>query len=180
VGVNRYTDVDGQIVGVWISMEAYLDIETTGLSHQLHKITIVGLAIGNNQHITQLVGNNITTENLLNALKQATTIYTYNGTRFDLPFLHAHLGIDLLNYVIHRDLMIYCWKRNLFGGLKVVEKRLGIYRRLSSVDGLEAIRLWNRYEKLRDFDALRFLLEYNKEDVLNLRVLRKMIIETYT
>ena len=59
-----------------------------------------------------------------------------------------------------------------YGGLKTVERRLGIRRNLPDIDGAEAVRLWRRYQANYDQDALRLLLEYNKEDVLNLRTLR--------
>ena len=35
-----------------------------------------------------------------------------------------------------------------------------------------AVRLWWRYVDYGDQDALRILLDYNKEDVINLKVLK--------
>ena len=123
----------------------------------------------------QLIAPNITRNSLCEALKEAETIYTYNGSRFDLPFLRSHLGIDLNWDFRHHDLMLDCWAKNLYGGLKVVEKRLGIRRRLKHVDGREAVRLWMRYEKYHDYEALHKLFEYNKEDVLNLKTLKEIV-----
>jgi hypothetical protein len=160
-------------------MEAYLDIETTGLSPSIHKVTVVGISIGDRDHIVQLVGNGITADGLRRALEQATTIYTYNGTRFDLPFLRLHFGIDLCKHFRHHDLMLDCWERNLYGGLKSVGNRLGLSRKSRSIDGLEAIRLWNRYDRFCDYNALRVLLDYNKEDVLALRALREVLIKQH-
>jgi uncharacterized protein YprB with RNaseH-like and TPR domain len=71
--------------------------------------------------------------------------------------------------------MYDCWKRNLYGGFKAVEKELGIKRRLTEVNGYEAIRLWWRYIESFDLDALNTLLEYNKEDVLNLKILKEKL-----
>jgi len=158
-------------------MEAYLDIETTGLSPYHNHITVVGISIGDSsgRDVIQLIAPNITANILHEALKGAETIYTYNGSRFDLPFLRHHLGIDLNRSFRHHDLMLDCWTKNLYGGLKVVEERLGIRRRLKHVDGREAIRLWIRYENYHDYDALRILLEYNKEDVLNLKTLKELV-----
>ena len=59
--------------------------------------------------------------------------------------------------------------------LKAVERVLGIQRRLRGVDGFEAVRLWNRFERFGDHDALEILLEYNREDVLDLRMLRRSL-----
>ena len=73
----------------------------------------------------------------------------------------------------HHDLMLDCWKNNLYGGFKAVERQLGIDRKLTEVNGYEAVKLWWRYVNDYDEDALATLLEYNKEDVVNLRTLRK-------
>jgi len=158
-------------------VDAYLDIETTGLSRYYDAITVIGIyrCHGRNSELIQLVGEEVTRGNLVTALRGVNTIYTYNGSRFDLPFLRSQLGVDLSRGFRHHDLMLICWAKNLYGGLKVVEERLGIRRRLKDVDGREAVRLWMRYEKLRDYDALLRLLEYNKEDVLNLKILRKIV-----
>jgi len=43
--------------------------------------------------------------------------------------------------------MHHCWRNNLYGGLKAVERTLGIPRKLKEVDGYEAVKLWWRYVK---------------------------------
>ena len=161
-----------------LCVEAYLDIETTGLSPWYSEITVVGIHLcGNfdNQFI-QLVGEDITEDSLLEALKGIRIIYTYNGSRFDLPFIYCHLGINLAQSFTHRDLMYDCWRYNLYGGFKAVERQLGIERRLKEINGYEAVRLWWRYMDYFDLDALNLLLEYNKEDVLNLKVLKERLL----
>jgi uncharacterized protein YprB with RNaseH-like and TPR domain len=65
-----------------------------------------------------------------------------------------------------------CWRNNLYGGFKAVERQLGISRRLRGIGGAEAVILWWRYQIHRDKKALDLLLEYNKEDVVNLMTLR--------
>ena len=160
-------------------LEAYLDIETTGLSPSYCEITVIGINIcrSYNTRLTQLVGKDITAANLLEALEGVSIIYTYNGSRFDLPFINYRLGVNLAEYFEHRDLMYDCWQNNFYGGFKRVEKQLGIKRQLKEVDGLEAIRLWWRYMDYFDLDALNLLLEYNKEDVLNLKILKELLAE---
>jgi uncharacterized protein YprB with RNaseH-like and TPR domain len=128
--------------------------------------------------VIQFIAPEITLNMLREALREIDIIYTYNGTRFDLPFLKNHLGIDLGKDFIHHDLMLDCWRRNLYGGLKAVERILGIPRRLKTIDGQEAVRLWLKYEKRRDYDALSTLLEYNREDVLNLKTLKGLVCGT--
>ncbi len=159
-------------------MEAYLDIETTGLSPFSDRVTVVGVYLGHSGRVFQWVGGNIASHRLLRVLEQAgiTTIYTYNGRRFDLPFLRSQIGLDLESKFQHRDLMFDCWRKNLYGGLKTVERTLGVSRRLVGVDGLEAIRLWNKFDRHQDRVALRRLLDYNKEDVMNLKAVKEILL----
>jgi uncharacterized protein YprB with RNaseH-like and TPR domain len=112
----------------------------------------------------------------MEALDGVDIIYTYNGSRFDLPFIRSKLGIDLAVLFPHRDLMYDCWRNNLRGGLKAVERQLGIDRELVGVDGYEAVKLWWRYVESFDLDALNTLLAYNKEDVVNLKVLKERLL----
>ncbi len=158
-------------------VDAYLDIETTGLFPNSHDITVVGIYVDNGQQdrLVQLVGEQVTRENLLCSLEGTTTIFTYNGSRFDLPFIQERLGLDLAGRYNHWDLMFDCWRNNLYGGLKKVETMLGISRAVKGVDGLEAVRLWWRYCKASDSDALKRLLDYNREDLVNLKTLRGVL-----
>jgi uncharacterized protein YprB with RNaseH-like and TPR domain len=160
--------------------EAYLDIETTGLTPWGCDITVIGIHLwsSDKSRFIQLVGKDITEGSILEALQGVDTIYTYNGSRFDLPFIHSRLGVNLADAFNHTDLMYHCWRKNLYGGLKKVERQLGIKRRLEGVDGYEAVRLWWRYVENGDLDALNTLLEYNKEDVLNLRTLKENLTAT--
>ena len=156
---------------------AYLDIETTGLSSFYHDITVIGIYLVDSSggRLVQLVGEAATSDNLLEALEGVDTIYTYNGSRFDIPFIYAILEIDLKTIFHHHDLMYDCWMNNLYGGFKAVEQQLGIDRKLQGINGLEAIRLWWRYQENGDEEALALLLEYNREDVVNLEALRKRL-----
>jgi hypothetical protein len=157
--------------------DAYLDIETTGLCSFYDEITVVGIYLANDSgnRLVQLVGADVTRANLLRNLRCVDTIYTYNGSRFDLPFISSRLGVDLRQHFHHRDLMHDCWSNHLYGGFKAVERRLGIPRRLQDISGAEAVVLWWRYQFDSDTRALNLLLEYNKEDVVNLVTLRRKL-----
>lgn len=176
--ILKYSKIFWHGIGYNIIMiEAYLDIETTGLSPNSSKITVIGIHLveGENERFVQLVGDDITSESLLKALEGVETIHTYNGSRFDLPFIQSSLGVDLAKEFGHCDLMYDCWQNNLYGGLKRVEQTLGIPRKLTEINGLEAVRLWWRYVNDYDQDALKTLCEYNREDVVNLKTLKEKV-----
>lgn len=156
---------------------AYLDIETTGLSPRMGELTVIGICLEDDHHheMVQLLEDDISEVMLLKITKNVEMLYTYNGTRFDLPFIKARLGIDLTQYCSHIDLMYECWRRRLYGGLKGVEKQLEIKRKLTGIDGRMAVKLWYDYKFYGDQQALATLLEYNKEDVLNLKLVREKL-----
>ncbi len=160
-----------------LSFDAYLDIETTGLCSFSDEITVIGiyLAVDGTNSLIQLVGNEVTRSNLVRTLRCVDTIYTYNGSRFDLPFINFRLRVNLREHFRHHDLMHDCWRSNLYGGFKAVEQQLGIPRRLRGIEGPQAVMLWWRYQIDHDRKALDLLLEYNKEDVLNLMALRRKL-----
>ena len=57
-----------------------------------------------------------------------------------------------------------------------MERQLGIERTLTEINGYDAIRLWWRYVDCFDLDSLNTLLEYNKEDVFNLKALKERLL----
>lgn len=154
-------------------MRAYLDIETS-FSNEL---TVIGFYIADNGTLIQMIGEEITPDTLMGHLDGVTTIYTYNGNRFDLPVIRQCLGVNLRKGFESRDLMYDCWKRNLKGGLKVVEQTLGIARSIFGRGEDDPRILWRRYRLHRSHDALERLLEYNREDTLNLVLLEKCLEE---
>ena len=156
---------------------AYLDIETTGLSPADGELTIVGVYLhdGSKGKVVQLVGDQISAVKLDEITADVQTLYTYNGERFDLPFIKAKLGLDLTERRVHRDLMHDCWRNNLYGGLKAVEKQLGIRRQTAGIDGKMAVQLWWDYQNSGDAALLETLLKYNRDDVLSLKMLRNKL-----
>jgi len=153
---------------------AYLDIETTGLYPQQDSITVIGIYFCDegDGRLVQLFDDGLNCEALLKAMEGTDNIYTYNGERFDLPFIRSHLGPDLSIMHTHTDLMFDCWKYNLKGGFKAVLRRLGIDRETEGLSGLHAIWLWEQYSKQNDLSALELLLKYNRDDVINLKQLK--------
>ncbi|NWG03567.1 MAG: ribonuclease H-like domain-containing protein [Syntrophaceae bacterium] len=153
---------------------AYVDIETTSLSPSEGIITVLGIYLveGCSHLIIQLTEHELNKDKLFKIMDKKEVIYTFNGKRFDLPFIKEFVGIDLSKHHHHIDIMRLCHDNGYPGGLKLIEQRLGIQRKNSTIDGREAVNLWNRWRYEKDNHALSQLLDYNKEDVFNLRTLR--------
>ncbi len=151
-------------------MKAYLDIETTFDNN----ISIVGIHIPG-RNMMQLTGAQVTDIQIARALEEVSTVVTFNGASFDLPFIRRITGFDVRDLAEHRDLLHVCRRRGLKGGLKRVEVLLGIGRDSGIVDGRMAPRLWQRWETEGDEEALRVLLEYNREDCVNLEILESIL-----
>lgn len=147
---------------------AFLDIETTSFKGNT---TVVGIYDNNKTHIL-IKNKNLNHENLKNILSNYKMIITFNGACFDLPILTREFDIDFSNH-LHIDLRFVCSKIDLKGGLKNIEKEIGINRDddIKDIDGKEAVRLWKRYEKTNDENYLNLLIKYNIEDIINLKAL---------
>jgi len=66
--------------------------------------------------------------------------------------------------IIHLDLRYMLKEFGFSGGLKKIERELGVVRdeEVANVDGFEAVRLWRRYER-GDEEALRLLISIMKK-----------------
>jgi uncharacterized protein YprB with RNaseH-like and TPR domain len=149
---------------------AYVDIETTGLSRFGDSITTIALYDGNTVR-SYIQGENL--EAFADDILAYSLLVTWNGRCFDAPILRRFLRIPLdQGHMGHLDLLPVFRKLGLRGGLKKIEKALGLSRgNLDAVDGLAAVRLWREYERLGDRRVLETLLAYNVEDVLSLEAL---------
>ena len=147
---------------------AYVDIETTGLDIGRDALTVVGVYDGRRKR-SFVKGMNL--EDLPAALEETRLLVTFNGLRFDVPFLRRAFPRMRLDQ-LHLDLMDPLHRLGYWGGLKRIERRLGIDRSEETVglSGFDAVGLWADYEAGND-DALDRLLTYNLEDVVNLEPL---------
>ena len=152
-------------------MKAYLDIETGSGG----EVTVVGI-YREDRGFRQLVGGEITDVTVWQALEGVDTLCTYNGDRFDLPILERQTRLDLRSQFRSLDLLRECWRVGLKGGLKRMEERFGIARATRGMNGWDALSLWARYEREKDQEALERLLEYNREDVMNLVQLERIVV----
>lgn len=152
----------------------FFDIETTGLDKKKNKVTTVSFH-RNGETQTLVQGKNLTQENLKQQFFESSIILTFNGKRFDKPFLEHNFDIEIENP--HIDLMYECRKIGLSGGLKEIEKQLNIQRDLEDIDGKEAVKLWKKYEKTGNEKYLNKLVKYCEYDAKNLQKLTEMILD---
>ncbi len=153
-------------------MKVYLDIETD----RHGDVCVIGI-FSQPGGFVQFYGEDVTANNLENALSGAKTIVTFNGDSFDLPTLDKYFDLGLKGSCCSLDLLKVKKNLGLKGGLKELEKQYGIKRKTEGIDGYQAILLWEKYLKKGQMSALELLLEYNKEDVLNLVPLEEIFFE---
>ena len=151
----------------------YLDIETTGLSPGYHEVTTVSLH-RDGETTTLIRGQDLTGPRLASELADSGLLVTFNGAQFDVPFLER--AFDLRVETPHVDLRYPCNRVGLSGGLKNIERDLGIGRDRPDIDGREAVRLWHRYEA-GDETALETLVSYNREDTRNLADVADAVVD---
>jgi uncharacterized protein YprB with RNaseH-like and TPR domain len=148
---------------------AYLDIETTGCGWD-DRITVIGVYDGYDMH-SFIRGHNL--EAFPEFISRFKILVTFAGSSFDLPFIRRtfpSLELDQL----HVDLMCLLRRIGFRGGLKSIERQMGIRRpsEVECMDGYDAVRLWHEYQ-CGSSEALELLLLYNKEDVVNMHLLLK-------
>ncbi|MEE6211468.1 ribonuclease H-like domain-containing protein [Salarchaeum sp. III] len=147
----------------------FFDIETTGLDAATNDVTTVSFHRGGDT-TTLVQGRDLTADALERELSKSAMLVSFNGKRFDQPFLETNFDLDI--GTPHLDLMYLCKRLGLSGGLKSIEKDLGVSREgVEDVDGREAVRLWKRYDQREDDAALDRLVKYNRLDTENLRVI---------
>ena len=152
---------------------AYLDIETTGLSPYGGIVTVVTVH-GGGATRTFVAGDDL--EELPAYLGRFRVLVTFNGSRFDIPFLLAsfpHLTVP----PAHIDLRFVLYRLGHAGGLKRIEERLGVGDRtgVEGVSGLDAVRLWQEYRR-GSSSALDRLVRYNRADTVNLEPLLRLAV----
>jgi uncharacterized protein YprB with RNaseH-like and TPR domain len=151
----------------------FLDIETTGLSQHTDDVTVV-TCHRNGETRTYVQGRDLSADRLAGELSDASLLITFNGKRFDVPFLETSFGLDV--DLPHLDLMYPCRRLDLTGGLKQIERDVGIDRDRPDISGKDAVRLWREYER-GDEDALETLVSYNRDDTVNLERLTELVTD---
>lgn len=160
-----------RMFGEFKKKAVYLDIETSGDYSGGDLITVIGLYDGRDVY-TFVNGRNL--QDFEIAVSRYDLVITFNGTGFDLPIIKRYFP-DISLPPGHIDLMFLMKRLGYRGGLKKIEKDLGISRNdsIEGMSGFDAVRLWNAHT-WGDKDALDLLVQYNTADIVNLKPLMEM------
>lgn len=155
----------------------FLDIETSGLYRESNEITVFGLYDGISTK-TMIRGINFDSNLLKKELEKYKLIVTFNGASFDVPFTEK-IYPGMLPKVPNFDVKFVTKRLGLDGGLKNIEKMLGIKRRdaVERVSGGDAFRLWRMYRATGDEHYIKLLVEYNEEDIINLKTVAEYCVK---
>jgi len=151
----------------------FLDIETSGYYGY---ITVIGLYNGNDTMMF-VRNKNLDKELLQKVLNKFKLVVTFNGSSFDLPIIQKYMGVEF--NMPHIDLRHVCAKIGLTGGLKHIEKVLGIKRpeEVENMQGADAVYLWQNYMATQESRYLEKLIKYNEEDIINLKPLAEHAVQ---
>ena len=158
----------------------FLDIETTGLSPKTADIYLIGTGYFQNHtwRICQLFAESDQQEkevltSFSRLCKDFKYVVTFNGNRFDIPFLqnkYEKYELEspftvLTSFDLYKQIAPY----KSFLGLsdckqKTIELYLGIYRE-DKYDGGKLIPIYQDYVQSKDSEKLRLLRLHNADDV---------------
>ena len=151
----------------------FFDIETAGLAVD-SAVTMIATLCGDRLRV-YLRGADL--NDFLGRLEEPGLAVSFNGAGFDVPRLLNTFHIPAFGRP-HLDLRPVCRQHGLTGGLKKIERDLGIHRPadLQGVTGEDAEWMWRGWERDRDAGLLRRLIRYCAADVIALRLLAERLL----
>ncbi|MDR2088866.1 MAG: ribonuclease H-like domain-containing protein [Clostridiales Family XIII bacterium] len=167
------------------------DIETTGLDAGRAKLILGGLLTpcAGGVRVRQFFAEDVREEGELlalyaEALAETDVLFSYNGDRFDIPFLNGRLARrrrppafgDCLSVDMYRVIRGYYEPGGALPNLKqkTVERHMGLGNgREDRISGADSVRLYYEYAARKSPELLRYILLHNSDDLRQLaRILR--------
>jgi hypothetical protein len=151
----------------------FLDIETDG-GMSGDSITLIGLGDGFD---VKIYVKDVDLPAFAYECQEYDGFVTFFGGGFDLPMLQRRFPVlqNVFSDRLHVDLCPLLRRLGYKGGLKSIERQLKINRvpETDGLSGLDAVRLWDIYRRGRtgSDEAFQLLLAYNREDVVNMKLL---------
>ena len=157
-----------RILAQWFDQASFFDIETSGLDAD--SIVTLVCCFHEGQPLHFLANENL--DDFLDVLERVKLLVSFNGKSFDVPRVLDRFHIPELPCA-HVDLRWLCHHAGWRGGLKKIERALGL-RRPPDLDGLggaEAVWLWQAWVERGDEQARRTLERYCSADTVMLKLL---------
>lgn len=156
-----------RVLSEFLDRTSFFDIETNGLDID-STITVIVCWHRGELH-TFVEHENL--DDFLDLLDDVSLLASFNGASFDVPRVLDGFHIPKLPCP-HLDLRWPCYHAGLTGGLKSIERQLGVTRPndLDATDGELAIQLWESWRERADRNARDHLIRYCAADVLMLIV----------
>jgi hypothetical protein len=153
-----------RLLGTWDDSYAALDVEAVR-SNGSYVPVVISLKRGCRRPKTFVRGDDLSWRTLKEHLSGVDFLVTFNGSSFDLPLLEDS-GYSVGDQ-LHLDLRGYCHRARLRGGLKDIERHLGISRsrELEFSTSEQVSYLWKAWERRGSKNALDLLIKYNQQDV---------------
>ncbi len=167
------TSEQWRILADYFDCATFIDVETTGLSwHRGHASVIVAMHRGILHSF--VYGENL--DDFLDCAEEADLLVTFNGNSFDIPFLEKTFHVPSLCRA-HLDIRWMAWHQGHRGGLKSIERNMGIRRppEIDGIDGLEAVELFYRWRQ-GEQGAREKLIGYCQGDVIATRLVAERLL----
>ncbi len=181
--INRKIELNAELLSQIPKNSVFFDIETTGFNYKYCRVYLIGCfrLVDNTPTVSLILSDSAHDEtdildSFLNIISPYTTLITFNGEGFDIPFLQNR-GIkydidfnfsDYNRIDIYRSIKHY---KELLGLLRVNQKSLeeffGIHRQ-DKYDGGGLIPIYNNYINSRDKFLRELLILHNYEDVVGM------------
>lgn len=157
-----------------LASAAFFDIETDGLAAG-SRVTMIACLTGSRLEVFTH-GRDL--DQFLQRTEETELLVSFNGRTFDVPRLLDAFHLPSLGRD-HLDLRPVCKAAGHAGGLKQIEKSLGIIRPpdITGVTGEDAQWMWRAWEKDGDTGLRDRVVRYCAADVVALRLLAAKLLE---
>lgn len=157
-----------RVLAHWFDKSSFFDIETSGL--EADSIVTLVCCYHGGQPLRFLADENL--DDFLDLLERVKLLVSFNGASFDVPRVLDRFHIPELPCP-HVDLRWLCHHAGWRGGLKKIERAIGLQRPpdLEGLGGAEAVWLWQAWAERRDAQARRTLERYCAADTVTLKLL---------
>jgi uncharacterized protein YprB with RNaseH-like and TPR domain len=165
-----------RVLDHWFDRASFFDIETSGLEPE-SEVTLVA-CLHRGELRLFLKGENL--DDFLGLLEEVKLLVSFNGSGFDVPRIEDRFHVPRIPCA-HVDLRWLCHHRGWRGGLKAIERQLGLARPadLAGLGGAEAVWLWQLWSEKRDPAARRTLERYCAADTVALQRLAAELLAAH-